>query len=81
MIILYISKSTPFYYIFTILLLLFFLSNYPIKIYTNKTSLLIKTIFGGEGGLLVSGRIPFYFYKITSNSKEIKEKYTFIYVN
>ena len=42
---LYIGKSTPFYYILTILLLLFFLSNYPIKIYTNKTSLLIKIIF------------------------------------
>ena len=44
-IILYIGRSTPFYYLFTILLLLFFLSNYPIKIYTNKTSLLIKIIF------------------------------------
>ena len=46
-----------------ILLLSFFLSNYPIKVYTNKTSLLSKAIFGEDGVLLVSGRILFHSYK------------------
>jgi len=43
-IILYIGKSTPFYYILQFFSYYFF-PNYPIKIYTNKASLLIKTIF------------------------------------
>jgi hypothetical protein len=46
-----------------------------------KSPLLIKTIFGGEGILLVLGGSLFYSYKIMSNYKKIKEKYTFIYVD
>jgi hypothetical protein len=30
---------------------------------------------------LMPGRIPFYFYETMSNSEDIKEKHTFIYVN
>jgi hypothetical protein len=69
----YIGKSTPFSIFFK-------LSHYPIKVYTNKISLLIKPVFSKKRVLLVSGRIPFYFYKIRSISKEIGVKYTSIYV-
>jgi len=44
------GKSTPFYYIFTILLLLFFLSNYSIKVYTILANRGIITVCETGGG-------------------------------
>ena len=33
------------------------------------------------GGPSYNGKDPFYFYNIMSNTKQIKDNYTFIYVN